>query len=320
MKVSGSVAYEQYEMKQLESFKRSLSAEDQVAVEATGNSRYFVNQIRGLVKEVHIVNPWQFRVIKDLVKKTDKKDAELLALFLSKGLLPEVRHKEELHCQLKSLAQTRDKLIKLRTTLKNKLHNILNAHGIRSNREGFSSQKGLERVRGYQLNDIAQLELEVIITQIEHLNEGISRLDQELEEKGQQLTGYTNITSIKGIGKKSGAILLSIIGDISDFEDDKKLSAYFGLVPRVSQSNETTHQGRITKKGSKLGRTILVQCVLVACRYSPYLNSFYQKIKAKKGSGKAIVAAARKLLSIIYYTLKNNWVFEDFTNFVIKET
>jgi len=316
---SGEIEYQEYSMKQLGEFQKSLSPEDAVAVEATGNSRYFVKQILHLVKEVQIVNPSQFRLIKDSVKKTDKKDAELLALFLSKGLLPEIRFKDELHAQIKSLAQTRDKLVKLRTTLKNKIHNILNYYGIITRREDFSSQKGLQRVLEYPLNDTAHLELEVLVTQIEHLNEGIARIDKEIEDKGQQLKGFENITSIKGIGKKSGTILLSIIGDIEDFDDDKKLAAYFGLVPKVSQSNETVHQGRITKRGSKLGRTILVQCVLIAKRYSPYLNSFYEKIKAKKGAGKAIVATARKLLSIIYHTLKNNWVFEDFTNFVIKE-
>ena len=315
----GRVSYREYQMKQLESFKRELRKEDVVAVEATGNSRYFVKQIASLVERVEVVNPSQFRVIRDSVKKTDKHDSELLALFLSKGLLPKVRQKAELQAQLKSLAQTRDKLVKLRTTLKNKLHNILNAHGIVTKREAFSSKKGLRKVLEYDLDPTAHLELEVIVEQIEHLNEGIVKIDREIEDRGSRLKGFDNLISISGIGKKSATILLSIIGDINDFEDDKKLSAYFGLVPRVSQSNQRQHQGRITKHGSKLGRTTLVQCCLISIKYSPYLRSFYERIKAKKGTGKAIVATARKLLSIIYHTLKNNWVFEDFPNFVIKK-
>ena len=316
---SGTVSHREYRMNQLAEFKQVLCKDDVVAVESTDNSRHFVNQIMGLVKAVEVVNPSAFRVIKDSVKKTDKHDSELLAFFLSKGLLPQVRQKAELQAQLKSLAQTRDKLVKLRTTLKNKIHNILNAHGIITKREAFSSKWSLRKVLEFDLPQTAQLELEVIVEQIEHLNEGIAKIDREIEERGSRLKGFENITSIAGIGKKSGAILLSIIGDIHDFEDDKRLSAYFGLVPRVRQSNETHHQGRITKRGSKLGRTILVQCCLISIRYSPYLRRFYERIKAKKDSGKAIVATARKLLSIIYYTLKNGWVFEDFSNFVFKE-
>jgi transposase len=62
----------------------------------------------------------------------------------------------------------------------------------------------------------------------------------------------------------------------------------------------------------------LVQCTLIAKRYSPYLNTFYERIKAKRGTGKAIIATAHKLLNTIFYTLKHNWVFEDFSNFTLK--
>jgi transposase len=144
-------------------------------------------------------------------------------------------------------------------------------------------------------------------------------LEKKINEMGSQMKGFENITSIKGIGAKSGTILLSIIGNINDFENEKKLTAYFGLVPKVSQSNESVHQGRITKRGSKLGRTTLVQCSLIAKKYSPYLKNFYERIQKKRGSGKAIIATARKLLSIIYNTLKNNWIFQDFPNFVLKQ-
>jgi transposase len=111
---------------------------------------------------------------------------------------------------------------------------------------------------------------------------------------------------------------LSAIVNFNDFADEGKLASYFGLVPKVSNSNETERHGRITKQGNKLARTTLVQCALIAKRYSPYLSQFYNRIQAKRGSGKAIVATAKKLLGIIYHTLKNGWIFEDFPNFVLK--
>ena len=70
------------------------------------------------------------------------------------------------------------------------------------------------------------------------------------------------------LGAVGGSILLSVIGDIHDFANEGKLAAYFGIVLRISKSNETEHAGRITKRGSKLGRTALVQCALIAQRYS----------------------------------------------------
>jgi transposase len=73
-------------------------------------------------------------------------------------------------------------------------------------------------------------------------------------------------------------MLLTAIGDIKDFAHAGKLAAYFGIVPRVRNSNETERSGRITQRGTKLGRTTLVQCALIAMRYSPYLAQFYRKV------------------------------------------
>jgi len=311
--------FKRYHISDIENFKRTLHRDDLVAVEATGNSRYFAEHITGLVKEIKIVNPRKFKIISKSVKKTDKIDAELLAFFLSKGMLPEVRMGAEQYSQVKSLCNTRDKLVKLRTTLKNKIHNILNSHGIISKKEDFSSKKGLDRVKRYSVNEMSRIELEVIVEQIKHLNEGIKKLEEEMIDKGKKLKGFENITSIKGIGEKGGTILLSIIGDVNDFSDAKKLAAYLGIVPKVEDSNEKIRHGRITKRGSALGRTTLVQCTLIAIRYSNYLRSYYDKLKNKKGSGKAIIATSRKLLGIIYQTLKEDWIFEDFPNFVIKQ-
>jgi len=148
----------------------------------------------------------------------------------------------------------------------------------------------------------------------------IKRLDTDIAEHGKHLKGHENISSIKGIDEKSASILLSVIGNVKDFANEDKLAAYLGIVPRVKNSNETVHHGRITKHGSTLARTTLVQCTLSAKRYSPYLRNYYERIKRSRGSGKAIIATARKLLGIIYKTLINGWFFEDFPNFVIANT
>ena len=164
-----------------------------------------------------------------------------------------------------------------------------------------------------------QIELRVIVEQIRSLNKSIAELEKTIAEEGSKLEGHQSLTSIKGIGKITSAILLSVIGEINDFPDEGRLASYFGIVPRVSNSNQTEHSGRIHKRGSKLGRTALVQSALIAAKYSPYLQSFYQRVKTRRGAGKAIIALARKFLGIIYRTLKNKWVFEDFPSFTLAE-
>lgn len=296
-------------------FQETLRKTDEVAVESTGNTHYFVGEISQKVKTVRVVNPRQFKVISQSVKKTDAQDAVTLARYLQKGLIPEVRmrHKEER--QLHSLIGTRDKLTKLRSALKNKLHNILNANGIVTQRERFSSEKGLASILSLELDPADLFELRIIVDQIRSLNKSIVEINHEVSARGQQLPGHKNLTSITGVGDITATILLNAIGDVHDFPEAKKLAAYLGMVPRVAQSNETSHYGHITKMGNKIARTALVQSTLIAIKYNAYLRTFYQRLKAKKGSGKAIIATARKLLTIIYRTLKNNWIFADFNRF-----
>jgi len=301
----------------LPAFANSVQAGDEVAVEATGNARLFYEALKGRGCRVVVVNPHQFEVISRSVKKTDKHDAKVLAEFLAKGLLPEVRMKAEDYARIASLAQTRDKLVKLRTTLKNKVNNLLSVRGILLGKEKLSSEKGLTEVLSAPVSELERMELEILVDEIRHLNASIKKVEGILREQGPKLPGWKNITSIKGIGDTGASILLSTIGDIEDFEDEGKLSSYFGIVPRVSNSNDTQHSGRITKRGCKLGRTALVQCALIAARYSPHLETYYRRIAARRGPGKAIIALARKFLGIIYRTLKNNWVFEDFPNYVL---
>lgn len=302
-------------VKGLEGFKKGLKKTDELAVESTGNTGHFVRTIEGGVKRIRVVNPMQFKVISESVKKTDDEDALKIARFLSKDMIPEVRMKSKAESQLGSLIGTRDKFVKLRSSLKNKVHNILNANGIVTKTELMTSDKSLDKVLGKGLDASYQFELEIIVGEIRHLNEAIAKIDEQIKEQGRKLNGHKNVTSITGIGDMSGTILLNTIGDVKYFRDEKALVSYFGMAPRIHASNEKVQMGRITKMGNKIARTALVQSALVAIRYSPYLRAFYDRIKIRRGSGKAIIATARKLLGIVYKTLKNNWVFEDFGKF-----
>ncbi len=301
----------------LKRFKNRLNAGMEVALEATGNSGYLSDQIRGYVKAVRLINPRQFKVISDSVKKTDRNDAATITEYLSKGLIPEVRQMSSEQRQLRSLINTRDKFVKLRSALKNKIHGIMNEHGIITEREMFSSEKSLDKIKGMAIGETAQFELGVIIEQIRSLGKTIKDIDEKIKEHGKNLPGQKNLISITGIGELSSTIILNGIGDIKDFDDSKKLCAYAGMVPRVRDTGDTEHHGHITKRGNKILRTTLVQSTLIAIKYNSYLRNFYFRLKQKKGSGKAIIATSRKMLEIIYNTLKNNWVFKDFNNFEI---
>lgn len=309
----------QLSMDDMNRFCLSLDAGDFLAVEATGNSAWFCDQVRSCVGRLVVVNARPFELIRKSVNKTDRNDARALAYFLSKDMLPETRLRTHAETELGSLVQTSDVLVKQRTMLLNKIHAIFTRNGGKLKKESLSSKRRLTDLGIGQFTSVEQIELNVLRDQALSLTDTLARMDKAIEKTAERINGYEEISSIKGIGTRSAAILLAGIGNVDDFASADKLAAYVGIVPRVSQSNETDNRGRITKRGDKLVRTTLVQCTLVAIKYSGYLNGFYQRIKARRGAGKAIIATARKLLSIIYDTLKNGWIFEDFAQFKIKE-
>lgn len=308
-----------YRLDEMEQFLSGLTVTDELAVEATTNTSWLSSQVRGLVKRVVLVNPHQFEVIKKSVKKTDREDARNLAQFLRAGLLPEVRAKRPEAQEVQSLVNTRTKLVRLKTSLVNKIHALAVSRGRKLKKNSLNSEKGLAAVWAEQWSEMERIELEILIEQIRSLKASLKKLERAIEQASAKLPGYASLISMRGMGSLSAGILLSVIGEVKDFPNAEKLASYFGIVPRVRNSNETQKHGRITKQGNKTGRTTLVQCALSAMRKNEYLKSYYEQVKARRGHGKAKIALARKYLGIIYATLWNGWVFADFNNFELVE-
>ena len=159
LEADGSEAFETFQLaaSDLERFCLSVDADDELAVEATGNTAWFCGEIRPCVGRIVVVNPRQFQVIRKSVKKTDRNDARALAVFLSKDMLPETRLKRAGETELASLAQTRDMLVKSRTKLFNKIHGLFNRHGIKLKKEGFSDKR-LRSLEIERFGDVEQVD------------------------------------------------------------------------------------------------------------------------------------------------------------------
>ncbi len=319
LKADDEFEIRKHQLVEMDKFVNTLEATDEIAVEATCNTRWFSEQVADKVRRVVLVNPRQFEVVKNSVKKTDKNDALNLARFLKADLLPEVRAKKESAERVQSMVNTRTKLVRLKTSLINKIHALYVGNGRKLKKTSLASNKGLEKVLLCQWSANERIELEIIIEQIQSLKVSIKKLDKVIETESEKLKGFESLVSMGGIGSLSAGILLAVIGEVKDFASADKLASYFGIVPRVSNSNETIHHGRITKRGNKTGRTTLVQCSLSAIKQNEYLKKYYEQVKARRGHGKAKIALARKYLTIIYNTLTNNWVFADFNNFELAE-
>lgn len=309
--------FRRWKTEEVQVFVADLLTSDELAVEATGNTRWFCQAVQARIARVVVVNPHQFRVISESVNKTDRRDAALLAEYLEKDLLPEVRQKTVQESEMAQLLTARDRLVKMRTMLKNQLHGLLRSDGLRVSKQGLNSAKQRGEVAKLELPTLADVQRRVLLGQIENVGRAIMELERYIKPAAEQLPGYRNLTSIGGVGALSAGVLLSALGRVEDFSEPGKLAAYFGMVPSVQQSNQSEHHGRITRAGNKLARTTLVQCALIAIRYHPTLKKFYQRIRERRGTGKAILTTARKLLTLVYYTLKNNWVFSDSDHFAL---
>jgi transposase len=195
------------------------------------------------------------------------------------------------------------------------MHAIVISSGRQEVKRSVKTSLGRKRLLAQDWSEIERVQLELISGQIEELDKAISKAEEVIAEAGEKLPGYRNLMTIKGIGSQSAALLTAVIGNITDFDSENKLASYLGMVPSVSNSNKSVKHGRITKHGNKAARTALLQCALVAKKFSEYLKQFYESIKERRGAGKAKIALARKFLVVIYHTLKNNWMFTDFTKF-----
>ena len=78
------------------------------------------------------------------------------------------------------------------------------------------------------------------------------------------------VQTIPGVGRKTAEVIVTALDDVDRFDNARQVSAYIGLVPRQYQSGETDRNGRITKRGSRLLRTMLLECAWVSLRYNPW--------------------------------------------------
>ncbi len=289
------------------------------AVESTGNTRYFRNE---LLKEgicVKVVNTMKFKVVNESVKKTDKRDARTLAEFLEKDMLPESVLCSQESEEIRRIIKSRSILVKAMVSLKNQVHGLLLGYGIESRRGQLQSKKerqrilcGLEDHRSY--GNAAQA-VRPLLETIEQIASEIKRIEKVLAELVAEDKDVELLQTIPGVGLITAATIRAYSDDINRYESAKNYAAHAGLVPWVQNSNETVRHGHITKRGPVELRTAFVQVVMGMLRYQKVTSNYrmmtkYRDMKKHKGTGKSIIATARKISTIVYAILKSRESFD----------
>lgn len=286
-------------------FKQMMKKEDVIAIESTGNSYYFNNEIKSLVKEVKIINPVRFKVIAESSSKTDKNDTKAILEFLEKDMLPEIKVPNQEIIELRGVYSTYCILVKQKSAIKNRIHGLLKSNGVLLNQKDYFSVSGKKDLSILKLTKIDKFQMDILLNQIEYLEKQISEVKKQILSYSKYFNEELELLiSIPGISLFMGLAILSDIGDINNFQSAKKLCSYLGIVPRVRSSNEKNYTGKITKKGRKTARSFLSQIIFHFIESSNLYKEFYLRKKKERGSGKAIVAMMRKLITIIFHMLK----------------
>lgn len=297
--------------------------EAKAAVESTGNARYFRNRLLSAGIEVTVVNTLKFKVVNESVKKTDKHDARTLAEFLEKDMLPESCLCSQTSEDIRRVLKTRSITVKALVGIKNQIHGLLLGYGIETKRGELQSKKERQRIL-VGLEDHRSLggaaeAVKPLFATVDKFSAQVKELEKVLEKMIAQDRDVEEdvalLQTIPGVGLITAATLCAFIDDIHRYESPKKFAAHMGLVPWVQNSNEMIRHGKITKRGPKEMRTAMVQCVLGMVRAKKTTGGYrimtrYDRMKSQKGSGKSIIATARKLSTIIYMMLKNREPFD----------
>jgi transposase len=269
------------------------------ALEASSCAYPLLDLLREREINVSMTHPMATKWITASMKKTDQQDAYKLAELLRLGALPQAYAPQKEVRALRYLTRERIWLSRERTKFTNQIRWRMHATGISIGHK-VSSKRGVKELEqapeGYLRRQAAL---------VNTINHSIKEVNQEIHRRFESNPQAQILATRKGVGEYSAVAIMAEIADINRFPHPKKLCAYAGLVPTVRQSGENTYLGGTRKQCNKNLKWIMIQCAHTAIQYDPQTREQYQKLEPRIGNKKAVVAVARKMLTIMYWMLKN---------------
>jgi transposase len=295
------------ERKVLKTFAQDyLRTTDRLAVEATTNTWTVAEILRPFVASITVGNPLQIKAIAQAKVKTDKIDAEVLANLLRCDFLPDVWEPDASTQKLRHLTGVRSALVADRTRMKNRIHSILAGLLVVLPDGGLFTKKGLAWVRVLELPEDARGTADRFLRLYDVVEAELESLDIQLRTLAHHDARVRLLMTLPGVAHGVALTLIAALGDITRFRDGDHAASYLGLVPIVRQSAGKCYRGSITKAGCSTTRAMLTQAAQHAAEHPGPLGAFFRRLKKRKTRNVAIVATARKLVTIAYLMLKNN--------------
>jgi transposase len=282
----------------------SLLPSDRVALEVTGSCWEVARLLEGHVDRVIVVSPDDTGIMSARAK-TDRLDARTIASLVWKGELEAVWMPDERCRILRRRLARREQLVRSRSRAKNEIHAVLQRRlqGKPPCSDLFGV-KGRQWLAGLELPAEERESVDAGIRHIEFLDSEVAAVERLIAQQALSWPEIRRLMTVPGVNLVCAASFIAAVGDTRRFMTSRKLVAYLGLDPKVKQSGEApARSGRISKRGSASARWALVEAAWTAVLQPGPLHAFYQRTKARRGHGKAIVATARKLAVLFWCML-----------------
>ena len=299
----------------LRCFLERLGPDDYVAVESTSGAFHFYDEVKKLVKECFVINTWEFDAITKSTMKTDKRDARKLAAYLhymvttnQQKHIPSIYVPVQTVRELRSLFSSYNLMQKELVMTKNRARALVVEHGLEGILpEGKLSAKSLnEIVEAHHFPLFIQTQLECFANILMTLEASIKQIEKAILSIGRFFQKEIEIlTSIRGVSVFIAIAIMSDIADISRFSSAKNLCSYLRTAPKISASDKSVKVGHINRRSRSLTLGLLMQVINHFRDGSKNLNEFYDDKKAARGAGKARIAVARKMVTVMCAMLKN---------------
>jgi transposase len=310
----------EHDLGSFRTFLEGLPAGSPIAVETTGNWYWIIDEMERAGHHPVLAHAARSKLMMGQTNKTDKLDADGLAVLLRNGTLPSVWiPRGELRDQ-RELPRMRLVLVHMRTALKNRIHATFAKYGITFD-DRVSDLFG-KKGRGFMEKALGELPVETRhsvaqeLDLLDQLEEQIGEAEKRSRQVIEVTPGIKLLMSIPGVGPVLAITIALEVGDVERFPDASHLASYSGTVPRVNSSGGKTRFGRTRPDVNQYLKWAFVEAanviVLNQTRMAgSHAVRLYQRVKANKGHGKAVVAVARHLAESTYWVLRKNEPYKE---------
>jgi transposase len=279
----------------------------EVVLEATYGWYWAVDVLVACGASVHLAHPlgvkgWSYRRV-----KTDELDAGGLADLLRMGRLPEAWIAPPEVRELRELVRHRAKLVAIRSGLKAQVHAVLAKEGVAVPMSDLFGKAGMALLAEAPLARAYRLRVSSLLELIDAFDLEVETFRRMIAEQLDDHVGYRAVQAIPGVGPTFAAIFVAEIGDVHRFPGPAQLCSWAGVTPKHHESDTTVRRGHITKQGSRLVRWAAVEAVQ-KLPVDTKLRVDRDQIATRRGKGIGKVAAARKLLTLVYYGLRDGHI------------